>query len=121
MIFRSAARVAAFLCLIGAVAAQADEIPLADGKSWMESTNVEKTAYIVGASNMLVVEYITQQKSGNPPTKEQSSVPGFWDNTEGVSIDQLIAAIDRFYKDNPGSMETPVLVVIWNTYVEPGE
>ena len=96
-----------------------EDIPLTDGDDWMQSSHVEKTAWVVGADNLLVVEYIKQQKSGNPPTEDQSTIPSYWNALDGMTINKLIAAIDEFYESNPGSMQTPVMVVIWNTFVEP--
>lgn len=109
------------LFLLAAAAGAQEDIPLADGDSWMASSTVEKTAWISGANDMLVVEYITQQKSDTPPTEEQSSVPGYWDGLDDETINGLIETIDSFYENNPDSMDTPVMVVIWNTYVEPEE
>ncbi len=117
----SRAMIGACLLLLAAVAGAQEDIPLTAGDGWMASSTVEKTAYIVGANDLLVVEYITQQKSDNSPTEEQSSIPGYWNALDGVTINELIAAIDGFYVNNPDSMDTPVMVVIWNTYVEPEE
>ena len=120
---RCRAMIGACLLLFAAVAGaqDAEDIPLTDGVGWMASSTVEKTAYVVGANDLLVVEYIAQQKSDNPPTEEQSSIPGFWEALDGVTINEFIATLDSFYESNPDSMETPVMVVIWNTYVEPDE
>ncbi len=95
-----------------------EDSPMADGVLWGESSHVEKTAYLVGAGNFLTVEYIVQQQSGNPPTDEQSSITRWWSGVENTSLDDLIATADAFYRDNPNQMTVPVLVVIWNAYVE---
>ena len=125
MINRSLCRatIGACLLLFAAVAGaqDAEDIPLTDGVGWMASSTVEKTAYIVGANDLLVVEYISQLKSDNPPTEDQTSIHGYWNALDGVTIDELIATLDGFYDSNPNSMDTPVMVVIWNTYVEPDE
>jgi len=85
---------------------------------WEESSHVEKMSYLVGAGNFLTVEYIVQQKSETPPTDEQTSIDEWWEASGDTSYDDLIATIDAFYRDNPRQMTVPVLVVIWNTYVE---
>ena len=110
---------ALILCAMASAAMAQGEIPLTDGEGWLASSKVEKTAYIVGANDLLVVEYITQQKNNAGLTKEESSVQGYWDGLEGETIEGLIETIDSFYENNPESMETPVMVVIWNSYVEP--
>ena len=95
-----------------------EDSPMAAGVMWEESSQVEKTAYLVGAGNFLTVEYIVQQKSENPPTDEQSAIRRWWDELEGVSLDELIDTVDAFYRDNPNQMTVPVLVVLWNSFVE---
>lgn len=95
-----------------------DDSPMAEGVMWGESSHVEKTAYLVGAGNFLTVEYIVQQQSGNPPTDEQSSISRWWAGVGDVSLDDLIATADNFYRDNPNQMTVPVMVVLWNAYVE---
>jgi hypothetical protein len=103
---------------LGTAFAQGEDIPLTDGHLWQLSSHVEKTAYLIGAGNFLAVEYVVQQQSDSPPTDEQSSIRQFWDGLEDESLDDLINAVDRFYRDNPDEMEDPVLVVIWNTFIE---
>ena len=95
-----------------------EDSPMVDGVMWEESSHVEKIAYLVGAGNFLTVEYIVQQKSENPPADEQTSIDEWWEAIEGTSLDDLIATVDAYYRDNPRQMTVPVLVVIWNTYVE---
>lgn len=102
----------------GTAFAQNEDIPLTDGHLWQLSSHVEKIAYLIGTGNFLAVEYVVQQQSENPPTDEQSSIRQFWDSLEDESLDDLINAVDRFYRDNPDELEDPVLVVIWNTFIE---
>ena len=102
----------------GTASAQEDDFPMTDGPLWEASSRVEKTAYLVGAGNFLEVEYVVQQQSENPPTDDQSSVRQFWDGLEDESLDGLIDAVDAFYRDNPDQSTVPVLVVLWNTFVD---
>ena len=95
-----------------------DDVPLIDGIIWAESTDVEKESYLVGAGNFMTVEYVFQQQIENPPTDEQSAVPRYWHAIEDVTLNDMIDVIDSWYMDNPAELETPVLVVIWNEYVE---
>ena len=95
-----------------------EDIPLTDGTLWRESSHVEKTACLVSAGNFLTVEYVVQQQSDTQPTEEQSSVRQYWDRLEDVSLDELIDAVDNFYQENPDKLTVPVLVVIWNSFVE---
>ena len=102
----------------GTAFAQEADVPMAEGVLWIASSNVEKTAYLVGAGNMMEVEYVVQQQSENPGAFEDSSIQRYWDGVADESLDDMIAAIDSFYADNPDQMTVPVLMVIWNTFVE---
>ena len=110
------------VCLLvgafGMVSAQEVDVPLNDGALWQASSQVEKTAYLVGAANFLEVEYVVQQQSDNKATDDQSAIRRWWDALKDDSLDDLINAVDAFYRDNPDQMTVPVLVVIWNTFVE---
>lgn len=110
------------VCLLvgafGTVSAQEADVPLNDGALWQASSQVEKTAYLVGAANFLEVEYVVQQQSENKASDEQSAIRRWWDALKDDSLDDLINAVDAFYRDNPDQMTVPVLVVIWNTFVE---
>ena len=110
------------VCLLvatfGTASAQDADVPLNDGALWQASSQVEKTAYLVGAANFLEVEYVVQQQSDNKATDDQSAIRRWWDALQDDSLDDLINAVDAFYRDNPDQMTVPVLVVIWNTFVE---
>ena len=97
----------------------AEDVPLVDGSLWQESTNAEKISYLVGANNFLSIEYAFQQRNGNPPSDEQSTVRMFWEHSEGVTLDDAIEGIDNWYAINPKSMDRSVLDVIWVIWVLP--
>ena len=110
------------VCLViaafGTAVAQEEDSPMVAGTMWGESSHPEKIAFLVGAGNFLTVEYIVQQKSENQASDEQSSIRRWWDGLEAVSLDELIETADAFYRDNPNQMTVPVLVVLWNAYIE---
>lgn len=95
-----------------------EDVPLIDGIIWAVSSDVEKESYLVGAGNFMTVEYVVQQQADSPPTDEQSAVSRYWHAIEAVTLNDMIDVIDNWYADNPDNLETPVLVVIWNEYVE---
>ena len=111
----------AILCVPLTVFAQEEDnaVPFVDGEMWEESSRLEKLSYIVGLSNLLDAEYAFQQKSGNPPTANQSIVKAMWDSIDDLSIDDAISRIDQWYENNPDDMSTVVIDVIWVDMVEP--
>ena len=98
--------------------AQAEEAPLVDGNVWSVSSEEEKEAYLIGAGNFMTVEYIVQSKADTAPSDDQSAISDWYNALEATTINDIVAAVDAFYAANPGSMDTPVLVVIWNAFVE---
>ena len=100
--------------------AAADDEPFLDGDLWSVSSGAEKTAYIVGAGDFMTMEYVSQMEYAKPtPTPEQTTVQSFWKGLNGHTMDSIVKTVDAWYENNPDSMDTPVLVVIWNEIVEP--
>ncbi len=97
------------------------DAPLIDGEVWMVSSESEKEAYLVGVGNLMTVEYVVQQEAENSPTTDQTAIPDLWQGISEQSINGLVKAVDDWYKANPDSLDRPVLVVIWRTFVEPEE
>jgi len=98
--------------------AAAESLTLVDGTVWTASSEQEKEAYLVGAANFLSVEYIVQSKADQRPTDQQSSIGRWWSALEHISINEAMAVIDDWYEVHPDRLGEPVLVVIWNSYVE---
>lgn len=97
----------------------AENVPIVDGKLWAASSNAERKAYLIGASNFIVLEDAVQSEAKKPPTPYQSSVPDFYRYTSDVTLDGAIQVIDGWYTNNPGKTDTPVLTVLWKALVEP--
>ena len=113
----AAASIFALACF-GPAIAQDDPPPFVDGNSWSDSSENEKISYIVGAADMLLLEYITQSKAETPVTDDQSSIRHFYEDIDELTANEVVAVVDAWYSANPDSQETPVLVVIWNELVE---
>lgn len=96
----------------------AEDAPLVDGNLWTVSSEQEKEAYLIGAGNFMTVEYIVQSKADTAPTENQSAISRWYDALEATTVNEVVATVDSWYASNPGKMSTPVLVVIWNSYVE---
>lgn len=96
-----------------------EDVPLADGGLWTKSSRAEKVAYIVGAGNMMVVEYLFQEAAKKRPSDDQTVIQRFYRGVDNLTLDDLIGRIDQWYKKNPDKLKEPVLVVIWQDVVEP--
>ena len=85
------------------------------GVHWMKSTEVEKQSYVLGILNMAMVEY---QLTGAAP-RHRTSVPGLVKGLEGMTVFQVVDALNDYYKANPGNQQKPVIEAIWGQVVKP--
>lgn len=118
---QSSARTAVLMTVVlaaMATAVHAEDVPLANGKLWMESSNVEKKSYIVGVSNLMVIEYLYQEGSKKTPTDDQTLIQRFFKHSEGVTLDGIIQRIDRWYQTHPDQMDEIVIAVIWKELIK---
>jgi hypothetical protein len=109
MKFRGIACVSVLVMLIAlATAALAAEKGfLWDGTQWKEMTKDVKVAYVKGIGNM--ADFETAAAGSTPPPCISK---GFVDELKTKAIAQVIAEVDKYYQENPGKMDTPVIAVI---------
>jgi len=95
------------LFALGTSALAAEKGFLWDGTQWKEMTNEIKVAYVKGIGNMADFE-IAAAGSTPPPCISK----GFVDELKTKTISAVIAEVDKYYKENPGKMDMPVIAVI---------
>jgi len=110
--------VTAVLSTALAATSLAEDIPLVDGELWSKSSTDEKHSYLIGISNFLAIEYAYQQESKQPVTDDQSIIRRFFEDIDDISLDQITARIDAWYKKNPNRLDSAVINVIWVDMVE---
>ncbi len=97
------------------VASVNEEWLIPTGVHWMKSTEVEKQSYVLGILNMAMVEY---QLTGAAP-RHRTSVPSLIKGLEGMTVFQVVDAMNNYYKANPGDQQKPVIEAIWVQIVKP--
>lgn len=96
------------LALTGVALAQGKGKPnLWDGTHWKEFSKEIKVAYIKGIGNMADFEVAVSGKD-----KAGCISAGFFDELKTKTIDGIISDVDKYYKDNPAKMSTPVVEVV---------
>ncbi|MDD2904032.1 MAG: hypothetical protein PHU44_16525 [Syntrophales bacterium] len=96
------------LLLALATGAQAKAPSLAwDGTQWKEFNQQIKVAYIKGVLNMAAFE-TAMGGSGRSACVSRA----FTEELKTKTLGQVIAEVDKFYKENPGKMKTPVIEVV---------
>jgi len=109
MKFRGSAWVLVLVMLfaLGTAALAAEKGFLWDGTQWKDMTNDIKVAYVKGIGNMADFETAAAGRSAAPCISK-----GFVDELKTKSISQVIAEVDKFYKENPAKLDLPVVAVI---------
>jgi hypothetical protein len=97
-----------FLALTTAALA-AEKGFLWDGNQWKDMTNDLKVAYVKGIGNMADFENGAATSTSSPPPCISK---GFVDELKTRTIAQVIAEVDKYYKDNPAKLDMPVVAVI---------
>jgi hypothetical protein len=109
MKFRGIACVSVLVILfaLATAALAAEKGYLWDGTQWKDMTTDLKVAYVKGIGNMADFE-----SAAGGAGRAACISKGFVDELQTKTIAQVIAEIDKFYKDNPAKMDLPVVAVI---------
>jgi hypothetical protein len=95
------------LALAGIVLAQGTKPEMWNGTHWKEFSKEIKVAYIKGIGNMADFEVAVSGKE-----KAGCISAGFVGELKGKSIDSIVAEVDKYYKENPGKLDTSVIEVV---------
>ena len=79
-----------------------------DGSQWKEFNQEIKVAYVKGMLNMAAFETAMGGASGSAACVSRS----FTEELKTKTLGQVVAEVDKFYKENPGKMKTPVIEVV---------
>jgi hypothetical protein len=95
------------LALAGVVLAQGTKPEMWNGTHWKEFSQEIKVAYIKGIGNMADFEVAVSGKE-----KAGCISAGFVDELKGKNINNIVAEVDKYYKENPGKLNTSVIEVV---------
>lgn len=96
------------LVLAGGGLAQSQTKPeLWNGTHWKEFSPELKVAYIKGIGNMADFEVAVSGRD-----KAGCISVGFVDELKGKTIATIVNEVDKFYKENPGKLDMPVIEVV---------
>ena len=85
-----------------------------DGTDWMESTSIQRQAFLVGVANMIVAEgaYARRHDGSMPPVSELVTRA-----VSDMKLSEIEERISRWYEANPGRLSMPVMGVLWKDIV----
>jgi hypothetical protein len=108
-----------------AVAKEMERVmPLLKGEQWLKLDPDTKVAFIWGAAHVILIENVLMEEIPEL-RRENFSAKVYEARTAQIkagtarTINQIISAIDQYYKEHPDQLGTPVMAVIWNVGVKP--
>ena len=98
--------------MVGALAATAPAVEggtafLWNGVNWQQVSEDGKAGYIFGIGNLADFEVAASKGK-----KLACISRAFVDALKTKTVMQIIQAVDKFYQDNPGKLDTPVIEVV---------
>jgi len=99
-------------------------MPLLKGEQWQKMDPNSKVAFLWGVAHVILIEQILMEEI--PELRRESfSAKAFEARTAQVkagkarTINEMVSAIDQYYKEHPDQLGTPVMGVIWNVGIKP--
>ena len=99
-------------------------MPLLKGDQWLKLDSNSKMAFIWGAAHVILLENILMEeipelRVENFSAKIAEARRAAVSTGTSMTINQMISAIDQYYKDHPDQLQVPVLGIIWFVGVKP--
>lgn len=88
------------------------------GADWERSGRAAKQAYLLGIADLMSAEHAIQTRSGPAVRDQKSAIARLYRGFTGVSINEAVARIDAYYRNNPDQTGEPVLEALWISLVE---
>lgn len=91
--------------------------PLLTGELWVNMSSDQKSAYIWGAGDIVDLEQEFMEIY--PELKRESFSMKAVEGIGDVTINEIVATVDAFYKNNPEKVDLSVIRVIWDEMIKP--
>jgi hypothetical protein len=101
----------------GVSAKEEIKAPLLTGKTWINMSQDQKTAYIWGAGDIIDLEQEIMEIY--PELKRESFVTKAVEGIGDVKINDIVSIVDSFYKENPDKVNLSVIRVMWDNMIKP--
>ena len=93
------------------------DIAVLKGDLWTTASRDSKVAFVWGVCSMIEVERIAMEKIPEIKVRNISAVAA--EGLKNVSLNDIVRAVDEYYKANPANLDVPVLRIIWDTMIVP--
>ncbi len=99
-------------------------MPLLKGAQWQQMNPDTKVAFIWGAAHVILIELVLMEEI--PELRRDSFVTKVREardervrTSKIMKINDVIGAIDQYYKDHPDQLQVPVMKVVWDVGIKP--
>lgn len=93
------------------------EVPLLRGETWQKMNTDNKVSFVWGMGQIIEVEQ--ELMAQDPELRRESFVAKVVEGGAGLTMNEIVAAVDKFYNDNPDQLDLSVVRVIWDTLIKP--
>ena len=99
-------------------------MPLLKGEQWQKIDSNAKVAFIWGVAHVVLIEKILMEeipelRRENFSAKAVEARAAQVKAGKARTINEMVSAIDRYYREHPDQLGTPVMGVIWNVGIKP--
>jgi len=91
------------------VPAQAADVPIVTGEHWTKASEAEKKAFLVGAANVISIEYELRRGDRR---QRPGMIAALVTNLQPMTLSDISQAVDAYYMANPGQSSRSVIEVI---------
>lgn len=92
---------------LSAPAAESGQAFLWTGHNWQQVSEDGKAGYVFGMGNLADLESAAA-KGKNTPCISRA----FVDDLKSRTVLQIVQEVDKYYRENPGKLDTPVIEVV---------
>ena len=94
-------------------------MPILDGDLWVKMTPDSKMAFVWGVWHVVSMEHYLMGKYPALKTANFSAKVIEGSSKKPMTMNEVVALIDRYYEANPDEIGKPVIAVIWSSIVRP--
>ncbi len=99
-------------------------MPLLKGEQWQKMDPNSKVAFLWGAAHVILIEKVLMEEV--PDLRRENFCAKVVEARESQvkagrerTINEIVSAIDQYYKNYPDKLQIPVMKVIWDLMVKP--
>jgi hypothetical protein len=93
------------------------EVAVLKGDLWTTASRDSKVAFVWGMCSIIEAERIAMEMIPEIKVRNISAVAA--EGLKNVSMNDIVRAVDDYYKANPAHLNVPVLRIIWDTMIVP--